>query len=200
MMYFARLTLMSCLFLYTACASGQDLSRYDLSTDDGVSAAREAVSGQKLDGYSKGCVRRDGALPETVVVGSFAHDLGCEFQGVFVGSRYFEGDEAAVSKNALNHLGWKTARPEERERLAKLWVEKGLLAFLTVLARKDEDFQDHPFQPPQAVTKENGEIIVTLWIREPPGMSREKVYRRLEYRFYADGALAGRRALENFVR
>jgi hypothetical protein len=200
MRHFICLTMMSCFFMCSACARGQDVSRYDLSTDEGVTAAREAVSGKKLDQYSKGCVRRSTDLPKVVVVGSFAHDLGCEFQGVFLGSRYFEGGDAALSKSALNFMGWQAAKREQREKLARLWVEKGLLAFLTVLVQKDEDFPDHPFQTPQAVYSESGEIVVTLWIRQPPGMIRERVSQLLEYRFSKDGELTGRTMLENLVR
>jgi hypothetical protein len=200
MKHFICLAIISFLFMCPACARGQDLSRYDLSTDEGVTAARKAIGGKKIDEYSKGCIRRSPELSKIVVVGSFAHDRGCDFQGVFLGSRYFEENDAATSKSALNFMGWQTARQEQRERLARLWVEKGLLAFLTVLVQRDEAFPDHPFQPPQAVSRESGEIIVTLWIREPPGMRRERVSQLLEYRFSKDGALAGRTMLENLVR
>jgi hypothetical protein len=198
MRHFIRLAVMGSLFLSSACARGQDLWRYDLSTDEGVSRAREAVSGKKLDEYSKGCIRRSTELPKVVVVGSFAHDYGCSFQGVFIGNRYFEEESATVvSKNALDFLGWETARQEERERLALVWVEKGLLAFLTVLEQKDEDFKDRAFQAPKATSSGNGEVTVTLWIRQPPGMSRERVYQLWEYRFSKYGDLARKKMLEN---
>jgi hypothetical protein len=184
----------------TGCARGQDLSQYDLSTDEGVAAAREAIRGEKLDEYSKGCVSRSPDLPKIVIVGTFAHDYGCSFQGVFLGSSYLEEDGAALSKSALNFLGWQTAKQEQREKLARLWVEKGLLPFFTVVVRQEEDFRDHPFQPPRAISKEDGDVIVTLWIRLPPGMTRERIYHLLEYRFSRDGMLARKTKLDNLVR
>src|SRR5215207_4149960 len=55
-----RLLTISALFMCFACAGGQDLSRYDLSTDEGLMAARGAVIGKQLGAYSKGCVRGRG--------------------------------------------------------------------------------------------------------------------------------------------
>jgi len=55
----------------------QDLSQFDLSTNDGVNAAREAIAGKPLDDRSKKCIRRDASLPGIVVVGGFAFDYGC---------------------------------------------------------------------------------------------------------------------------
>jgi hypothetical protein len=199
MKHFTCLAIIGFLFMCSACVHAQDLSKYDLSTDEGVTAAREAASGKKLDEYSKGCISRSPDLPKIVIVGSFAHDYGCSFQGVFLGSRYFEEGGASLSKSSLNYLGWQTAQPEQREKIARLWVEKGLLAFFIVLLEKDEYLQDRPFHPPRAISKENGETVVTLWIRIPPGMNKERVYQLLEYRFSRDGELAGKRTLENLV-
>ena len=58
---------------------GQDLSRFDLSTNEGVNAAREAVNGKAVDDRSKRCVRRDASLPGIVLVGDFRYDYGCYF-------------------------------------------------------------------------------------------------------------------------
>ena len=98
-------------------------------------------------------------------------------------SIYFE-DSAALSKKALNALGWKKAKRVEREKLAMAWVEKGLLAFSTVLYTKDKDLNTDEFQPPRAITKENGEVVVTLWIRF---VRRKKEFRLVEIRFAKDG-------------
>jgi hypothetical protein len=193
---FSCLTVMTCLLMCSAYARGQDLSRYDLSTSEGVNAAREAISGKKLDEGSKKCIRRNSDLPQIVAVGGSAFDYGCLFQGVFVDSHYFENGDVALSKKALDALGWRTANPEERERLARLWVENGLLPFFTVIAQKNEDFQNRSFQPPQAISKENGQIIVTLWISLPI-MLNGRHYQLLEYRFSKDGELLGRATMEN---
>jgi hypothetical protein len=182
-----------------ACAGGQDLSRYDLSTDEGVAAAREVVSGKQPGAMSRGCVRRNPDLPNIIVVGSFAHDRGCGFQGVFIDSSYFEGEDASLSKRALNALGWVTADNTRRGELAKLWVEKGLLSFLTVLTRQDEEFPRRQFQPPRIVLRKNGEVGITLWVRLPPGMRRARKYQMLEYRFSKDAVLLSRTVVEESV-
>lgn len=179
-------------------AQTPDLSRFDLSTRDGINAAREALAGKKLDDRSKNCVHMDSDLPGVVAVGNFAYDRGCRFEGVFVKSHYFGKDDASLSRNALDVLGWKTANPKQREKLAHAWVENGLLGFLTVLSEKNADFADHSFHAPQAISKRNGETVVTLWIRLPSGRTRGRAYQLREYRFSTDGDLTGNRTLEDF--
>jgi hypothetical protein len=199
MEHFSRLLTLSTLFMCLACAGGQDLSRYDLSTDEGLTAAREAVSGKRLGAYSKGCVRRSPDLPNIIVVGSFAHDRGCAFHGVFIDSSYFEGEASDVSRRALNALGWETSDAGRREELARLWVERGLLSFVTVLARKSEDFPIRRFQPPRAITTKDGDIVVTVWVRLPPGRREGTAYQLLEYGFSNDAELLGRTTVEELV-
>jgi hypothetical protein len=185
-------------FTIAVVAHGQDLSQYDLSTDEGVNAAREAIASKKLDESSKRCISRDRSLPGMVVVGGFASDYGCRFQGVFLSSRYVAQGDAALSRIALEALGWKTANREAREKLAQAWLERGLFAFVTVLSAKNEDFKNHSFQPPGAATRENGETVVTLWIRLPSGRVRGRTYQLREYRFSSDGDFAGSKTLESF--
>src|SRR5215207_9156469 len=199
MAHFTRLLTISTLFVCFACAGGQDLSRYDLSTDEGLTAAREAASGKPLGAYSKGCVSRSPALLNIIVVGSFAHDRGCAFQGVFIDSSYFEGEESDLSQRALNALGWETSAAGRREELARLWVEKGLLSFVTVLARKGDDLPSRRLEPPRALTTKDGEIVVTVWVRLPPGRRRGTAYQLLEYRFSDDAELLVRTTVKELV-
>jgi hypothetical protein len=194
----AILCLVSCGLTIGTAAHSQDISSHDLSTDEGVNAAREAITGKKVDERSKRCISRDKGLPGMVVVGGFAYDYGCRFQGVFIGSRYVATEDKALSKNALEALGWKAANRELREKLALAWLEKGLFAFVTVIRAKNADFQDRTFQPPGAVTSENNETVVTLWIRLPAGRVRGRPYQLREYRFSSDGDYAGSKTLENF--
>ena len=126
-----------------------------------------------------------------IVIGFFAYDRGCRLDGAFVGSRYYEDKDAALSKNALTALGWAKAPQREREMLASYWVQKGLLAFFTVLQTRDKDLNDNEFHPPRAVTAENGEITVTLWIQMPSRMRRGKEFKRVEYKFAKDGHPTG---------
>ena len=181
-----------------AAIHGQDLSKFDLSTNDGVNAAREAIAGKPLDDRSKRCIRRDKHLPGITVVGGFAFDYGCRLQGAFINSQYLTADDKAFSKTALDGLGWKASQ-SQREKTAQAWVANGLLGFLTVISVKDADFANHSFQPPQALTRGNGTVSVTLWIRLPSGRVRGTRYELREYRFSAEGNLAGATTLENFA-
>jgi hypothetical protein len=195
--------------LLAGCASAQTVSTQDLSKDEAVLAemqkrvdARRAKLGLANKGTSKlqahdVCIKRLEESPKIIVVGFFAYDRGCGLDGAFVDSRYFEKMDAALSKNALDALGWESANQSRREQLAKLWIEKGLLAFFTVLYTKEKDLEDRGFHPPQAVSNENGEIKVTLWIRLPSGMRPERGYQHLEYRFARDGNLSGSSVLES---
>ena len=177
---------------------GQDLSKFDLATNDGVNAAREAIAGKPLDDRSKHCIRRDKSLPGITIVGGFAYDYGCRLQGAFVKSRYLTADDKTFSRTALDALGWK-ADQSQREKTAQAWVANGLLAFLTVIAVKDADFASHSFQPPQALTRTDGTVAVKLWIRLPSGRVRGTRYELREYRFSADGNLAVVTTLEDFT-
>jgi len=172
--------------------------KVDLSTKEAVI---EQLGKQKKADLSnaKICVERLKESSKIIIIGSFRYDYGCHFDGAFVDAVYFEEGDAELSKNALTALGWKKAKSVLREKLAKLWVEKGLLAFSTVLYSKDEDFvvprvtykggrQPKPreFQPPQVITKENGETIVSLWTSV---MRRKKEFRGYEFRFSPTGKL-----------
>jgi len=185
--------------IWSACTSGQDLSRYDLSTDEGVNAARQAVSGREIDQLSKGCVRRHQSLPEIVMVGGFAHDLGCTMDGAFIGKRFINADDN-LSRNALEHLGWAKSDGRKREEIALNWVQFGLLAFEYPLASANGDFTKQRFDKPQAVTSEQtGVVVVSLWNQKPPGMLCEKNYDKFSYAFAKDGSLKEKSRLMGFT-
>lgn len=189
----------SLIFLVAPITPAQDLSQFDLSTNDGANAAREAIAGKPVDDRSKRCIRRDASLPGIVVVGGFAFDYGCRLQGVFIKSSYVGVEDKSMSRSALASLGWKTANQQQREGLAQAWVSEGLLGFLTVLSAKNEHFANHSFQEPQASTNSDGEIVVTLWMRLPSGRVRGTSYQLREYKFSKDGDFAGNKTLENFT-
>lgn len=182
-----------------AVVDGQDLSKFDLSTNDGVNAAREVFAGKPLDDRSKRCIRRDKSLPGIIAVGGFAFDYGCRLQGAFVNSKYLTADDKGFSRTALDALGWKAGNQSQRENAAQAWVAKGLLAFLTVLSVKDADFANHSFQPPQTSTHADGNVAVILWVRLPSGRAPGARYELREYRFSSDGNFAGNTTLENFT-
>ncbi len=188
------------LLISASVIRGQDLSKFDLSTNEGVNAAREAVTGKPVDDRSKRCVRRDDSLAKVVMVGNFAYDYGCRLEGAFIGSRYLTARDKDLSKAALEELGWKAANQKQREALSAAWVAKGLLGFSEVLSEKPEDFGSHPFQTTQVITRVNGETVVTLWVRLPSGRSRGRTYQLREYKFSSDGDFAGYNTLENFPK
>lgn len=184
---------------FAAAVHGQDLSKFDLSTNDGVNAAREAIAGKQLDDRSKRCIHRVNSLPGIVVVGGFAFDYGCRLQGAFVNSQYLTVDHKGLSRAVLDSVGWKTVDQPQRENFANAWVAKGLLAFLTVVSIKNADFANHSFQPPQTSTRAEGAVAVTLWVRLPSGRAPGTRYELREYRFSSEGNLAATTTLENFT-
>ena len=101
------IALIFCLCSYSSVAAlhGQDLSKFDLSTNDGVNAAREAIAGKPLDDRSKRCIRRDKSLPGITIVGGFAFDYGCRLQGAFINSQHFTSEDEAFSRTAHEALG-----------------------------------------------------------------------------------------------
>jgi hypothetical protein len=179
-------------------AQAPDLSQFDLSTKEGVNAAREALAGRTLDDRSRNCVRFNKDLIGIAVVGSFAYDRGCRFSGVFVQTQYLGQDDPGLSQAAFAALGWKAANQKQREQLAKVWVEKGLLAFFDVVTETRPDFANHSFQAPQVASEPDGEIVVTLWIHMPVGRSRGRSYQLREFRFSADGALSSAVTRDSF--
>jgi hypothetical protein len=189
----------SLILVLATITSAQELSQFDLSTNDGVNAAREAIAGKPVDDRSKNCIRRHASLPGIVVVGGFAFDYGCRLQGAFIKSSYVGVDDKSMSRSALEALGWKTGNQQHREASAQAWVVKGLLGFVSVLSAKNEHFAEHSFQPPQASTNSDGETVVTLWMRLPSGRARGTAYQLREYKFSKDGDFAGNKTLENFT-
>ena len=186
-------------FLTCVLVGGANAQTVNLSTDEAVLEQLGKLKNEKFR-KEQVCIERLKESARVIVIGSFRNDYGCHFDGAFVNSRFYDSDDVSLSKNALYALGWKKAGRVRRERLAKLWVEKGLLAFFTVLYTKDKDFQKpqvtyrggHPpkrfeFHPPQVISNENGETVVTLWTSV---MRRKKEFHRHEFRFAKDGTLS----------
>jgi hypothetical protein len=188
------------IMAFSACAGGQDFSGYDLSTDEGLNAARESRLGKKPGDYSKGCLKRPEELPEIILVGTFAHDRGCMLEGAFVKKYFLSAREENLSRAALKSLGWQKAGSEKREQMALKWTRFGLLAFGGYpLLTANEDFGDRDFQAPQArATGDNG-VTVTLWTRRPSGMRCETGYERLSFIFADDGSLRERKPVDAFT-
>lgn len=188
------------LLISARAIKGQDLSAFDLSTNEGVNAAREALTGKALDDRSKRCVRRDTSLPGIVLVGIFRFDAGCYLEGAFIGKRFVPAKDREISKAALNELGWKAANPQQRGAFALAWAAKGLMAFVEVLSEKPKDFADHPFQGPKVETTAKGEAVVRLWVRLPLRRGRGQSYQLREFRFSPDGEMTKYTQVEDFPK
>lgn len=199
MKVYAFLTATICLLICLICANAQDLSQPATRTDKSVASEKDEL--KPLEKINL-CVIKNEELPRITIVGSFAFDIGCLFEGVFVESRYFKKEDMALSKHALAALGWEAANRTEREKLAQLWVKKGFHAHSLIQVEKNKDFKNRSFSPPQAVSKENGEIVVTLWLRFASAVPQKpKIgYQFLEYRFSETGDLLEKSTLKFFTR
>lgn len=182
---------------FSSCASAQDYSAYDLSTVEGVNAAREAKLGRPLDSHSKNCVSLPERLPGIILLGGFAHDRGCRLQEAIINKQGVSmGRE--FSTTALESLGWKGAGEEKRKELALNWVQDGLLAFETPLTQATEDFKAETFQKPQAISHGDGSVTVSLWVKKPSGMNCESAYDKFKFTFLKDGTLDGKTSENSF--
>ncbi|HEX8249057.1 MAG TPA: hypothetical protein VF599_12840 [Pyrinomonadaceae bacterium] len=189
------------VLLFSACADGQDFSRYDLASDEGVNQAIEALRGKKLSNYGRGCIKRPAQLPKIILVGTFAHDRGCMLDGAFIKKYFLSRQDENFSIRALESLGWRKAGFDQRQKLALEWTRLGLLAFdgYPLADKADaEDFAGREFQAPQTATDEDKNTSVTLWTRLPMGMKCQTRYQRLSFIFAADGSLKERKNLDSF--
>ncbi|HEY0429799.1 MAG TPA: hypothetical protein VGC76_18595 [Pyrinomonadaceae bacterium] len=182
------------------CASAQNVSdnkeiRIDLSSDEAVIAELQKIidtknsalanGDEKLDAKRKVvsrleakdvCIKRiKGA--EIIDIGFFRTEAGCRFEGAFINSIYFERSGVDLSKKALAALGWEKSPKSEREKLAALWVEKGLLVFSPL-----------PQQSISAVSIAGEKIKITAASKYPPGVRSRNVTK--VFVFDSDGGLS----------
>ena len=72
-------------------------------------------------------------------------------------------------------MGWGKTDHFPREKMALMWVEKGLLAFDSIVYENDKDAPIVGFHRPEVVTPKDGPITVTLWTQtRPAGMPQRK--------------------------
>ena len=167
-----------------------DEAGVDLSTDEAVARAFEAETGQALD--DTGCVKRPASFSGIVVVGDFAYDYGCMQVGVFVDGEWVARPDTVTQRGLVAH-GWATMDSDEREATAASWVEEVVYALgPTVVERSTKAFElEHTptFEPVETTTDADGTTVVTLWLREPPGMIPEEAYGRYVYRLDGKASL-----------
>ena len=157
-------------------------------------AVREAVKAATGEDLGEEiCAEWPSTFPRLVLVGDFADDLGCTYEGMFVDRTWHGRNDHRRTQAGLATVGWAEADTDARQRLAKAWVNEIAHAFDGTFVSAETtafELEDTPaFEPPRvAATDENG-VIVSGWVAEPSGMVWEESYHFAEYRFGPDGSL-----------
>lgn len=196
---FKSLLVFTMFLTLSACAIGQGVSNYDLSTKEGVFKALESETGREYKKNSRGCLKRPKELSNIILIGGFANDRGCILTNGFV-EKKFAKDRKQLTKMALKSLGWKKADSKIRQQLALNWVKNGLLAFLNPLKKATEHFggKQEEFEGPRSFANKDGSITITLWTKRPAGMVCEDAYSKISYKFSPKGEFVERKQISSF--
>ena len=160
--FIKNLAVNSFAFLFLPCilAGCANAQKADVLTDEAVLQTLEKLRGGVWH-QDEICIKRLKEMEAKLVVVGVKDDKSvCNFDGVFVGSDYFEKGKPGWTKNAFQLLGWEKANRQQRERLTKLWVEDVLFAFS---AKPNQTFQ--------AVSTGDDEIKVIVSLQFPPGVT-----------------------------
>ena len=171
--------------------------RPDMTTDDGVRRAYEAVTGNDIN-KDMFCVHRPKGLEQVVVVGELVMDYGCKMTGVFVGRAM--GELKPMTPKGLELNGW--ADHGKRKKLALSWVQEVVMAFTSVVKEENEDFKKDgtpAFSPPSVENTAMGGVRVELWIIEAGGMLPQHDYTRMAVELDKDGKIAFNDHLDSFT-
>lgn len=193
-----NLFLLSLALISLACGAlpNLPLGAPNLSTDEGVARAYNRASGSDfvLDDF---CISRPDQLKDVVVVGFFAHDIGCDYDEIFVRSTL--GDISNMTQAGLEANGWDETAA--RTELALIWLEEVVLIESDVISRANEAFETggKTFTIPESVLIDDGSVRVRMWLRAPSGMLAEDVYSKIQYDFSADGSTIERTKLDGFT-
>ncbi|MCC6464856.1 MAG: hypothetical protein IT463_05895 [Planctomycetes bacterium] len=91
------------------------------------------------------------------------------------GERWFHGSQIVsddqIARVALASRGWAEAKPEQRGKLAKSWIEatNGLLLIGPPMEVDALTSRDSPFQPPAIELAQDGGLTVVGWLRQVVG-------------------------------
>ena len=191
-------TLALLALLLAACTTINNPASYDLTNEDGIRSAYEALSREKIDDLNDYCFTDVDGFVDVALVGFFLHDLGCSFEQAIVLNQLGPIDE--MTPLALQHNGWEDST--NREKLAQTWIEEAILANFSIIRRENEDFlrQDTPvFTPPMIETQSDGVIRMDVWLREPSGMLPETGYVLAHVMIDSDGNLIANEKGERFT-
>ena len=136
------------------------------------------------------CFAWPASFPRVVLVGGFAHDRGCELEGMFVDRTYYaEGGRV----EAIATRGFSAAKLEDKESIARAWVDEVLHAFdgafVTVSTPAFELEGSPKFEPVHVRANKIGGVVVEGWVQRPSGMQDESAFDLVVYRFGPDGAV-----------
>lgn len=170
--------------------SGEPFARDDR---DAVRQAIQEATGR--DPGDDACIQWPPSFPRLVVVGTFAHDRGCMYEGLFVDRTWYAGRDAKADVAGLSTVGWAKADIEQRQKIARDWVREVAQAFDGRFVEKPTTafaFDDTPdFEPVHVRPTKVMGVVVDGWVAEPSGMVFEEAYRFVEYRFGPDATVQG---------
>lgn len=153
-----------------------------------VLAAYKAATGTDLG--EDACVVWPSSFPRVTLVGGFAHDRGCDLEGVFV--------DGELRKTDANQAGLATREFEkavlaDKEAIARAWTDEVLHAFggnFVSASQPAFEIEGSPkFSAPRATENKIGGVVVEGWVQRPAGMVYEFAYDYIIYRYAPDGAL-----------
>jgi hypothetical protein len=161
-----------------------------------VREAYRAELGRDL-GDKPDCVDWPKPFPHVVMVGHFAHDRGCMLEGLFIGRTWYGGGSGgAAAAKGLATRGWASASADERQTLAREWIDSVTHAFDGRFVRSEPTafvFDDTPaFEPVQVAAMDDGGVSIDGWVELPSGMVWESAYHFVEYHFDGQGALTAK--------
>jgi hypothetical protein len=171
----------------------------DVSTPERAENVFVRLTGREADR------RRICAVPVRAIDGALigmVDDTGdCVRTHVLHDCRALEYDSAPAV--VLGALGWSSAGPAERERLATLWVNDVAYAHLSLppevvlhVARPALQRLGCTFEPPAAEVEPDGGVRIVLWGFTEGGASDSRAVRR-EFVFAPDGSMISQE-LESF--
>lgn len=160
------------IFIFS-CSSKTETNQNNLNDDENVLARLNEKYQNNLT-IDDVCILRPKSFKDLILVGYRAPEKGCMGNVVF-----YKGEESIVSdiyQQVLLDNGWN--EKEKREVLALNLVSEVLLKWVTPLYEEPKDFKSHEsftFMPP-TTRIESGEIVVSIWVLEPAGISPVSSY------------------------
>jgi hypothetical protein len=185
------LVLMSFCFALMGCVEEP------VMTDAEVKAAWEKEHDTTIDKDDFG-IHRSETFKDVISCGTFAHDYGMRDSGMFIGTKFT--DSVNGCQTVLENAGWKDAKSDAREKLAKAYVCEVLCAWRSYMVVADDNFnsqKEHKFTEMEAKTVE-GKTVVTFWQAGVVGMQPERDYYKIEVTIGEDGKMGDRKTLAQF--